>query len=83
MDDFAFALDLGRAGNGAESSCQCGRNRQITNDKAVVAQSRSSPKFASRIVVLTKSYGRAGDATKNEASADIDEITTVCSSDYI
>ncbi|TKC54021.1 MAG: hypothetical protein E5Y05_00265, partial [Mesorhizobium sp.] len=78
MDDFAFTLDLGRAGNGTESSSQCGRNRQITNDEAVVAQSRSGPKFASRIIVLAKSYGRAGDATKNEASADIDEIATVC-----
>jgi hypothetical protein len=83
VTDFAVALNLGRACNSTESSCHCGRNRQITNDEALMAKSRSSPKFAGRIIVLAKSYGRAGDPTKNETSAYIDEIATVCGPDYI
>lgn len=48
-----------------------------------MAKSRSGPKFARRIIVLAKSYGRAGDATKNETSAYIDEIATICGPDYV
>ncbi|SJM29895.1 hypothetical protein BQ8482_111825 [Mesorhizobium delmotii] len=49
----------------------------------MVAKSPSDPKFAGRIIVLAKSYRRAGDAAKNETSAYIDEIATVCGPDYI
>ncbi|RRH88199.1 hypothetical protein EH240_35540 [Mesorhizobium tamadayense] len=81
--DFASALDLGDARNGTQSGRQRRRNRQIADDKALVAKPHPDPKFTGCIVVLAKPYGSPSHTAKNETSANIGEVTAIGSSDHL
>ncbi|TGQ38397.1 hypothetical protein EN859_018155 [Mesorhizobium sp. M00.F.Ca.ET.216.01.1.1] len=81
--DFAGALDLGDARNGTQSGRQRRRNRQIPDDKALVAKPHPGPKFSGCIVVLAKPYGSPSHTAKNKTGANIGEVTAVSSSDHV